>query len=422
MVKTWFLVSCVGALTACNEPTGRERRPLDGDPLAHLVEELPLLWIEVTAEIPQEPKVACTVRLRAPANAVPGLDFFLPCGIERRGRSADSFDKRSYNLELRDGEGDELAVGVLGMPANADWAVNAVYLDPSLFRHRLSYDLFRRAGRFAPESRFVDLYLNGEYRGVYLLTDKVNRESMALSPWAGERSALYKAYAHSANFEATAYGRAKSVWHEGYELKYPRDLSDAETEPTAWAPLDALVELCATAPDEEFDASIDSQIDVGTFLDWHLLLLLTCNGDGATKNYYLARDRIGTVPVPFTVVPWDYDATFGQNWNTAPGPLGGWITNRLITRLLGRTEVRQRWCDRYVELSTTVWSVSSQLELVDDYLVELGDAPSRNFDLWPLDAPAYLRELTFDGEVATVRTWIEAHAEWLDAEVASHCE
>jgi CotH kinase protein len=104
-------------------------------------------------------------QLRAPG-------FAGPVEIRTRGRWSQRFPKKSYAVEIRDGE-----AALLGLPADDDWILYAAYNDRTLVRNALAYDTARFMGRYAARTRFVELRLNGRYHGVYVLMEKleVNR-------------------------------------------------------------------------------------------------------------------------------------------------------------------------------------------------------------------------------------------------------
>ena len=76
--------------------------------------------------------------------------------------------KKSYKIEF------EKKQSVLGMPKDKDWALIANYYDKSLMRNFISYRLSAALGAYyAPRCEFAELYLNGKYLGVYLLTETI---------------------------------------------------------------------------------------------------------------------------------------------------------------------------------------------------------------------------------------------------------
>ncbi len=87
-----------------------------------------------------------------------------------KGHGNDSFraPKKSYNLSFTEKQ------DLLGMGAAKDYVLLAAYRDNSLLSYKLTYDLVNEVGMaYAPSSEFVHLYINGEYRGMYLLTSKI---------------------------------------------------------------------------------------------------------------------------------------------------------------------------------------------------------------------------------------------------------
>ncbi len=107
-----------------------------------------------------------------PFNGYDGL-----ISIEIRGSSSQSFPKKQYALETQDSEGENLNVPVLGMPEENDWILHAPYSDKSLLRNYLSYELARDMGRYASRTRFCELVINGDYKGLYIFMEKVKRDN-----------------------------------------------------------------------------------------------------------------------------------------------------------------------------------------------------------------------------------------------------
>jgi CotH protein. len=97
-------------------------------------------------------------------------------GIELRGSSSQSFPKKGYAVETRDSAGENLNVELMGFPAENDWVFNATYNDKSLMRDVLVYDAARKTGRYASRSRYFELVVNGDYKGLYILFEKIKRD------------------------------------------------------------------------------------------------------------------------------------------------------------------------------------------------------------------------------------------------------
>ncbi|HKR06100.1 MAG TPA: CotH kinase family protein, partial [Bacteroidia bacterium] len=98
-------------------------------------------------------------------------------GIETRGHSSQSFPQKQYSFETRDSSGNDLNASLLGMPAEHDWILYAPYTDKSCMRNWLVYQLSNDMGQYAVRGKFCELVLNGEYKGIYEITETIKRDA-----------------------------------------------------------------------------------------------------------------------------------------------------------------------------------------------------------------------------------------------------
>jgi spore coat protein H len=284
-------------------------------------------------------------------------------------------------------------------------------------RHKLSYDLFQSltsegVNRQASSSRFVDLKLNGKYHGTYLLMERVDGSLLGFVPNGTPSRApavLYKAIDHEANFS--------SPGHSGYEQREPSPEAQEY-----WTPLNDLNQFVATATDLDFgnaQSGIASRLDTDNAIDFHLLVLLTSNMDGIDKNFILARDAATEAhPAPrFFFVPWDYDATFGRNWEGSPVEPTFWLSNHLFDRLFGHEVFRKRYADRWQALRRRQFSVETVHRMIDDNARSLATAARRNENRWTPIRGGESGALAFIDDVTQMKEWVVARTRWLDAEV-----
>ena len=88
--------------------------------------------------------------------------------IKGRGNQTWHYDKRPYNIKLTE------SASLLGMGKAKEWCLLADYTDLSGLRNKLVYDLASRMGfAWTPSCEYVELWLNGEYAGLYLLAEKI---------------------------------------------------------------------------------------------------------------------------------------------------------------------------------------------------------------------------------------------------------
>jgi hypothetical protein len=97
-------------------------------------------------------------------------------GIHIRGNSSASGLKDPYSFSPVDIHGNDSDMSILGMPAENDWILNNAYGDQSFMRDPLSYYLYNRLGWYVSRTRFCELVINGDYRGVYCLMEKIKHD------------------------------------------------------------------------------------------------------------------------------------------------------------------------------------------------------------------------------------------------------
>jgi spore coat protein CotH len=154
-------------------------------------------------------------------------------------------------------------------------------------------------------------------------------------------------------------------------------------------------------------------------IDFHLLLLLTSNMDGNDKNFIIARDApTAAMQQPrFFFVPWDYDATFGRNWEGSIVEPREWLSNHLFDRLLGNRTYQQKYAARWKELRKKQFSVENISRMIDENAQTLGAAATRNERRWKGKIDANSGELTFGEDLKQMKAWVAARTKWLDAEI-----
>jgi hypothetical protein len=137
---------------------------------AELRSKLPIVRIGTSKPVPNDPKIAARMRIGDRGRRV----YAGRAGIETRGHSSQLFPKKQYGIELRDRRGEGRDEALLGLPEDDDWVLSANYNDKTLMRNATAYRTARTIfGRWAPRTRYVELVLNGDYRGVYVLTQRI---------------------------------------------------------------------------------------------------------------------------------------------------------------------------------------------------------------------------------------------------------
>lgn len=95
--------------------------------------------------------------------------------IHYRGNSSRHFDKKSYSVHLIDNEGKENKQELAGMYKHDEWILNGPFLDRSLLRNYLCFNITGQIMAYAPNVRFCELFVNNNYQGLYLLMEPISR-------------------------------------------------------------------------------------------------------------------------------------------------------------------------------------------------------------------------------------------------------
>ena len=119
--------------------------------------------------------------LTDPLNPVNSFTLNGHAEIRGRGNSSWAFyDKKGYQLKL------ENSRSVLGMGKAKKWVLLANSSDATLMRNKLVFDTARAVGvGYAPETRYADLWIDGEYRGLYMIAEKAEIGKQRLNLTSG---------------------------------------------------------------------------------------------------------------------------------------------------------------------------------------------------------------------------------------------
>ena len=263
---------------------------------------IPYVRIIATDSIDTE-YVACTVEIAgngqyediAPASA----------RIRQRGNSTRLwYDKKPYRIKL------DNKTSILGLPANKDWVLLANYRDQTKFMNAIAFDMARYMGSFpfVNANRFVEVEINGDYMGIYQLTEQIERATSRVN--IDTSGVLFSLDMDdgpelspdaSNNFYSKVYGMPVAV-------KYPKNISTERLEDIA-ADFASLEQAIANA---DYD-SVQELMDMESFIDFILLQEITRNVElEAPRSMYLYRDstrKYHMGPV------WDFDGGFGYGWD-----------------------------------------------------------------------------------------------------------
>lgn len=304
-----------------------------------------------------------------------------------RGNSSRWFSKSSYRLKLISDPSSREPVkqSLLGMAAGEEWALHGPFLDKTLIRNYLCLNL---AGEitddWVPNVRFCELILDGEYRGVYLLTEMIDVQENRLELHKYNEGDLVTSYLLRIeptinedrlveNFSFLTYrmepGRKvellyPGVLHQNEQVRRYVQANFSEVER----------ELYSDQSDEWLD-----DVDLDLFVDYYLIEEFFAINDTFSASTYFYRDARGRLCIGPV---WDFNNALNNFFQPLPSD-GLMLSQRgWFGRMMRNEEFVHRVIRRYRDLRGGVLSDENLQRYITETEAWLGDAVDRNFTVW----------------------------------------
>jgi len=294
-------------------------------------------------------------------------------GLRYKGNSslARAGEKPSLKIKFNEFSQAQRFLGLTKVNFN-----NSV-LDPSMQRETTAYGLFRDFGVPAPRANYAKVYLNGQYSGLYVNVEQVDKR--ALTRLFGDNSGnLYKQYS-GASLEYR--GASPAAYDDGTYRKKTNEIEDD------WGDLIALTQLLDSGDSTTIEAELPQILDVSLYLRWLAVNTYLSHIDaytGFANNYYLYRNP---TTMKFVYIPWDLDITFGTQghanttdsflltWDLfdpqIPSPTG---PRPMLTKLMAIASFRTEYTGYLVELVDGGQIESRILSQLDEVRARITDA------------------------------------------------
>jgi len=376
-------------------------------------------------------------------------------GIEIRGSSSQMFPKKQYALETRDSLGNNLNIPLIGMPAENDWVLYAPYSDKTLIRNVLAYQLAHDLGWYASRTRFCELILNGDYRGVYVLMEKIKRDNdrvdiSTLNPDEITGDDLTGGYIVKVDKIA---GENIDGWTSPflpipgsnyrifYQYHYPKP-DEIVAEQQAYIK-DLVTEFEATMQGIDYADPVTGYrkyIVPESFIDVIILTELGKNVDGYRLSAYMHKDK-ESIDNRFIAGPiWDFNLAFGNANYYAGGATTGWqieINSRSDflhdpfkvpfwwEKLFDEAGFANQLNCRWISLRQNLLSGDRLERWIDSVAAVLDESQKRNFLRWPiLDQYIWPNQVwlgSYDHEINYLKNWLDSRLAWLDNNMPGNC-
>jgi hypothetical protein len=353
-------------------------------------------------------------------------------GIELRGFTSLTFKMKQYDIELRDSLGDDVSVSLLGMPKESDWVLNGSYTDKSLIRNVLLYNLSRQSGLCSPRTRFCELLIDGDYKGIYVLVEKVKRDNyrvdiskLDLDDNAADsltggyivkfdrKSNDSYVYLSNANVGAQlVYTKNKNVTKEqfdyikSYFYQFDKSLSQEELIVADFSP----------------------SLNINSFVDYFIFSELSKNIDSYRLSTYLYKDMDSKGGEIFMGPLWDYNLAFGNADYADVFTYEGLIAYNSVwfAKFLSDPDFCNLIKERWIELRNSTLKVYSILSTVDSISTIVKPAIKDNFARWDILGnyiwPNYFVGETYEEEISYLKDFLISRIAWLDVNLPGYSD
>lgn len=417
---------------------------------------LPIVVIQTNgATIKDDPKILVRMGIIDNENGINSINdpyngYDGNIGIEFRGNSTQSFDKKSYGIELRDDNGEDQNASLLGMPEEEDWILYGSPIDKSHLRNVMTFELWRKMGYWASHTRYCELVIDGEYQGIYMLMEKIKRDKNRLN--------IAKLTQDETEGDDLTGGYIiRMDWPEGegwfsqynslegdqlyFQYYYPKSNEIVNSQQQY------IQQYLTTFEDALYGHNFTNTkgesytdfIDLNTFVDLFIINELSRSVDAYKLSSFLHKDkdskdgRLKAGPI------WDFNLAYGNTVYCGATSTNGWtymqddpgcddlyLMPLWWERLMEDCTFRNTLYSRWEMLRQDFLNEAFLFPFIDQQVTQLGEAIDRNFERWD-----YLGENMWDEpfpvleshaqEIARLKDWLKNRISWLDRQLSGEC-
>jgi spore coat protein CotH len=230
-------------------------------------------------------------------------DTLTNIGFRLRGNTSRTADKKSFKISFNTYEPGRKYKGLEKLNLNGE------HNDPSIVRSKVGWDLARQMGIVATRANHVELYINGEYRGLYINVEHIDEEFVQ-HRFGNNDGNLYKCiYPADLDYKGANPDLYKEVFwgRRAYQLRTNTDEDD-------YADLAHFIDVLNNTSDADFACELEQVFNVQDYLKAMAFDILIGNWDGPLynkNNFYLYHNQATN---RFEYIPYDLDNTLGIDW------------------------------------------------------------------------------------------------------------
>ena len=336
--------------------------------------------------------------------------------MKGRGNSTWAAPKKPYAIKF------DKKKSLMDLPEDKSWVLLANYYDATLLRNDLAFFMGNEISTldWTPHYQQVDLILNGQYKGIYQLGEKVKISKKRVN--VGDDGFLLevdaKADANEVTFNVTHIGQPINI-------KEPDVVVDGEDYNYI---VDYLTNADAVLFSENWLDAEDGYkkyIDMSSFVDWYLINEIAKNNDAIFyTSCYMNLKRGGKLKMgPL----WDFDVAFGgYPWEPRASEISNLTTGfyikdvSWINRMFNDPEflslVKERFNDFYSRKQDMLDHIDSKAAIIIEKVIEDNKLWGR---ITIKTASNEEVKVAYQEKVNQLKTWLSTRLEWLKTNIAS---
>lgn len=377
----------------------------------HSFTGLPVLWIETEGRADvtsKETYLNASLKLIEDVKTRAAGDITKEAiTIRGRGNTTWSMPKKPYQIKFNE------KTSLIDEPADKTWVLLANYSDKTMVRVSTAFYMGKISNLdYTPRSHFVELILNGQYNGTYLLCEKPKIAKHRVN--VGDDGFLLEVDAKAASDDITF---KVSHLSQPVNIKDP-DVKIGDENYTYISKHIEMIDSVLYSPDfTDEGTGWQKYMDMDSFVDWYLINEIAKNNDAVLySSCYMNLKRGGKLKMgPL----WDFDIAFGNiNYNDNFVPEGFWIKNvswfsRLFKDPAFVAKVKERFDFFYSHRNDIMRDINENAEYLR-YAVQENE--NKWHTLYNYTWPNYNIWGNHQNEIQSMKEWLNTRFEWLKVE------
>lgn len=309
--------------------------------------------------------------------------------IHVRGDSSRAFDKVGYKIKLINKNGKRRDKSVMGMDKHCDWVLHGPFLDKTLIRNYMWYNLSGELMGYAPNVRFCEVFINNKYEGLYVMMESITagKKDGRIQVSVDKKQNSYTGYILKIDGQTKKLDRKVDTFthytrrrRTDMTIVYPKrkHLKNGMAQ-SIEKDFSAFEKMLYSFDFNEKKYGYKKMIDVDSFVNYFIINEFTCNYDVGGKSTYIYKGTDGLMHM----CVWDFNNACDA-YQEAQVDNRGFVMNDIIWygMLTKDKDFVNKIIDRYKELRKTVLSEKYLDNYVDETVKYLGSAVDRNFKRW----------------------------------------